>query len=220
MASLPRRLRPPRRRALRALAPLGFELRQAASGHDALDLLATGYRPDAVFMDLAMPGIDGWETLRRIRAMQVPAHCAIVSANAFDKGLDNDVAIGPGDFFVKPVRHTELLDWLEQRLELVWHVEGEPASPPMQPAPAPATPQTARPQAPMPALAGGAPPRVALAALEQAVALGYPRGVMQALQRLEQAHPECAAWLASMREQARQFQFEAMGQWLEETRTP
>ena len=47
------------------LAPLGFELRTAASGHDALDLLAAGYRPDAIFVDLAMPGIDGWETIRR-----------------------------------------------------------------------------------------------------------------------------------------------------------
>ena len=45
---------------------------------------------------------------------------AIVSANAFDKGLDNDVGITPEDFFVKPVRHSELLDWLERRLGLRW----------------------------------------------------------------------------------------------------
>ena len=50
------------------LNPLGFELRTAASGHDCLDLLAAGLRPSVIFMDLAMPGIDGWETLRRIRA--------------------------------------------------------------------------------------------------------------------------------------------------------
>jgi CheY-like chemotaxis protein len=50
------------------LEPLGFELRTAASGHDCLDLLAAGYQPDAIFMDLAMPGIDGWETIRRLRA--------------------------------------------------------------------------------------------------------------------------------------------------------
>ncbi|MBW8720992.1 MAG: response regulator, partial [Polaromonas sp.] len=49
------------------LEPMGFELRTAASGHDCLDLLAAGYQPDVIFMDLAMPGIDGWETLRRIQ---------------------------------------------------------------------------------------------------------------------------------------------------------
>jgi CheY-like chemotaxis protein len=103
------------------LEPLGFELRTAASGHDCLDLLAAGYRPDAILMDLAMPGIDGWETIRRLRGID-PAHArvAIVSANAFDKGLDNDVGIRPEDFILKPVRHSELLDWLERQLGLRW----------------------------------------------------------------------------------------------------
>ena len=76
------------------LEPMGFELRTAVSGHDCLDLLAAGYRPDAIFMDLAMAGIDGWETLRRVRKSgHAGIHLAIVSANAFDKGLDNDVGI-------------------------------------------------------------------------------------------------------------------------------
>ncbi|WP_259275104.1 ATP-binding protein, partial [Rahnella variigena] len=45
---------PDRELLVQLLAPLGFELRTAASGHDALDLLAAGYGPDVVFMDLAM----------------------------------------------------------------------------------------------------------------------------------------------------------------------
>ena len=57
------------------LEPLGFVLRVAASGHDAMDLLASGYTPDVVLLDLAMPGIDGWETLRRIRTPWPVAHC-------------------------------------------------------------------------------------------------------------------------------------------------
>jgi len=119
------------------LEPLGFELRTAASGHDCLDLLAAGYRPDAILMDLAMPGIDGWETIRRLRTL-VPAPLpaiAIVSANAFDKGLDNDAGIPPEDFVLKPVRHSELLDWLERSLAVRW-LEGSPAQAPITPAPA------------------------------------------------------------------------------------
>lgn len=109
----------------RWLAPLGFEVHLAACGEQALALLEAGLRPDAVFMDLAMPGMDGWQTLQRIQALAqgqgwpAPAW-AVVSANAFDKGLDNPVGLHADDFFVKPVRRDDLLRWLARRLELTW----------------------------------------------------------------------------------------------------
>jgi CheY-like chemotaxis protein len=174
------------------LAPLGFELRTAASGHDALDLVAAGWHPDAMLIDLAMPGIDGWETIRRARALGLAqASVAIVSANAFDKRLDNDVGIAPEDFFVKPVRHSELLDWLERRLALRWT---DSAAPP---------PATAQRTAVLPDAAS-------LRALEEAVGLGYFRGIMNQLDAIDAAQPECAGWTAAQRTLARQFQFEAM----------
>ena len=226
----------PDRELLRQLLePLGFELRQAASGHDALDLLAAGYRPHAIFMDLAMPGIDGWETIRRIRAQgwaaqadadggpeaaRAGACIAVVSANAFDKTLENDAGIRPEDFIVKPVRHTELLDWLERRLELVW-LEAPAAAPP----PAPATGPAPRPAdaAPVvaPAAAPGAamahPPAALLGDLTQSVSLGYYRGILNALADIERQHPEHAPFVLHMRQLAQQFQFDAMGQILEHT---
>ncbi|RZL60829.1 MAG: response regulator, partial [Variovorax sp.] len=175
------------------LAPLGFELRTAASGHDALDLVAAGYRPDALFIDLAMPGIDGWETIRRARKLGlVDAAVAIVSANAFDKGLDNDVGVAPEDFFVKPVRHTELLDWLERRLALRW-TEARAALP-VERAPA----------------AMQAPSRERLHALDDAVNLGYFRGIMNQLDRIDAEEPGCRAWTDAQRGLARRFQFDAM----------
>jgi signal transduction histidine kinase/CheY-like chemotaxis protein/purine-cytosine permease-like protein len=185
------------------LEPLGFELRTAASGHDALDLFAAGYRPDAVLMDLAMPGIDGWETLRRMRRLpQVNAAMAIVSANAFDKGLDNDVGIRPEDFILKPVRHSELLDWLERRLQLQWL------------AAAPATPASEPMIAASPAVAMAYPPQERLEALQDLVHLGYYRGIMNQLDEIQAQHPQCAAFVIRLRELARQFQFDAMNRQL------
>jgi signal transduction histidine kinase/CheY-like chemotaxis protein/purine-cytosine permease-like protein len=198
---------PDRELLVQLLEPLGFELRQAASGHDALDLLATGYRPHAIFMDLAMPGIDGWETLRRVRQLQLPdVQCAIVSANAFDKALDNDVDIRPEDFIVKPVRHSELLDWLERRLGLQWQHD-EPASS------AAMAVATGDPVAPAPLSYPDAP---ALAALGQVVALGYYRGILNALDDIERSQPAHTTFVTTMRQLARQFQFDAMGQILEQ----
>jgi signal transduction histidine kinase/CheY-like chemotaxis protein/purine-cytosine permease-like protein len=183
------------------LEPLGFELRTAASGHDALDLLAAGLRPDAILMDLAMPGIDGWETIRRLRRMDnLQAKVAVVSANAFDKGLDNDVGVRPEDFILKPVRHSELLDWLERQLALQWLQEAPPAA---AAAAAPAPQATAWPRAEL------------LAPLQQAVQLGYYRGILNQLDAIDAAQPECVTFTAPLRELARQFQFEAIGRALE-----
>ncbi|QDL53285.1 hybrid sensor histidine kinase/response regulator [Rhodoferax aquaticus] len=197
------------------LQPLGFSLRTAASGHDCLDLLSAGLHPDVILMDLAMPGIDGWETLRRIRALQAsspypPSRVAIVSANAFDKGLDNDVGVPPEDFHVKPVRHSELLDWLTLRLGLQWLPQAEAAA---------GAPTNEKPALPQPASAEitalQRPSAEHLDALRDVVALGYYRGILNVLDRIATVQPECTAFLDEMRSLARQFQFEAMGQQLQ-----
>ncbi len=186
------------------LEPMGFELRTAASGHDCLDLLAAGYKPDVIFMDLAMPGIDGWETLRRIRsAGHADIHLAVVSANAFDKGLENNVGIPPEDFILKPVRHTELLDWLERRLALVWHHDAAPSS--------------AADAAASKALTRVLPDAAQMAALLEVVNLGFYRGIMNKLAEIESEQPATAAFVEEMRALARQFQFEAMGRQLTQT---
>jgi signal transduction histidine kinase/DNA-binding NarL/FixJ family response regulator len=177
----------------RRLEALGFEVVQAASGHAALGLLAE-QRVDAILMDLAMPGIDGWETIRTLRAQRLSdAPVAIVSANAFDKGLDNDVGIAAADFITKPVRFDELLDWLGARLARQWRAE-----PPPEPAPPTSPPR--------------APSRERLQALHEVVALGYPRGVQRLLDRIAHEQPECAAWLMPMRALAQAFQFDRMNE--------
>jgi signal transduction histidine kinase/purine-cytosine permease-like protein/FixJ family two-component response regulator len=190
------------------LQPLGFEIRTAASGHDCLDLLAAGLQPHAILMDLAMPGIDGWETIRRLRALghssssfqSLQPPIAIVSANAFDKGLENDVGIRNEDFILKPVRHSELLDWLERQLSLTWLAQ----------APVPAAAVVA---APTSALV--LPAASELKALTELIDLGFFRGIMNQLDKIDKAQPECHAFVAAMQVLARQFEFEAMARHIE-----
>jgi signal transduction histidine kinase/ActR/RegA family two-component response regulator len=182
----------------RRLEGLGFDVLQAGSGEAALHLLqegqAQGAQADAILMDLAMPGIDGWETIRTLRRLQLShAPVAIVSANAFDKGLDNDVGITAADFITKPVRLDELLDWLGERLALQWQ-----AAPPRVPPPAAAPADAPRPS------------REHLQALHEVVSLGYPRGVQRLIEQIEAERPECMAWLAPLRALAQGFQFDRM----------
>jgi len=180
------------------LTPLGFEVRRAASGHECLAMLRE-CRPDAILMDLAMPGIDGWETIRRMRSQALShAPIAIVSANAFDKGLDNDAGITAADFVLKPVRKAELLDWLGRTLALQWMHAPLPDSAPV-PAPLPH--------------AGEVfvfPAEDRLRALEEMIALGYFRGIVKLLDAIEAEDPAHAAFAGHMRGLARQFQLDAM----------
>jgi CheY-like chemotaxis protein len=176
----------------RRLEALGFDVLQAGSGHAALGLLKE-MPADAILMDLAMPGIDGWETIRSLRRQALSdAPVAIVSANAFDKGLDNDVGITAADFITKPVRFDELLDWLGKALALQWQA----AAPPPLPAPLAAD--------------AAVPARALLQALHEVVSLGYPRGVQRLLDRIETEQPECTPWLAPLRTLAQSFQFDRM----------
>ena len=193
---------PDRELLVQLLQPMGFDLRVAASGHDCLDLLATGYQPDVILMDLAMPGIDGWETLRRVRsAGHDNIAFAIVSANAFDKGLENDVGIRPEDFIVKPVRHTELLDWLERRMALQWLYE---------------LPTALSTDALPPAAPRVLPDAVQRALLLEVVNLGFYRGIMNKLLEIEAHQPDTSVFVEDMRKLARQFQFEVMARQLSE----
>jgi CheY-like chemotaxis protein len=184
----------------RRLQALGFEVLQAGSGTAALGLLqeraaagVAGAGVDAILMDLAMPGIDGWQTIRTLRSQQLSsAPVAIVSANAFDKGQDNDVGIGAEDFITKPVRFDDLLDWLGSRLALQWHA----APPALQAAPV--------------AVDAPRPSRQHLQALHEVTSLGYPRGVQRLLDRIEHERPDCRPWLAPLRSLALNFQFDRM----------
>jgi CheY-like chemotaxis protein len=165
--------------------------------------------PDAVLMDLAMPGIDGWETIRRLRRMlgdlgvNAPA-VAVVSANAFERGQENDAGIAARDFILKPVRHELLLDWLTEQLSLSWRIGPERATPDPQPAAAPVD----------------VPPIERLSGLREALQLGYYRGVLQQLDGIEAADAAWRPFCEAQRALARQFQFEAMLRGLARSENP
>jgi two-component system, OmpR family, KDP operon response regulator KdpE len=98
----------PLRRALRtALRAHGFQVAEVATGEDAL-VVAAEQAPDLVILDLGLPGIDGVETLHRLRGFsQVPVivltvrDCQADKVHALDAGAD--------DYVTKPFDTAELL---------------------------------------------------------------------------------------------------------------
>ncbi len=121
----------------------GHRVDMAATGAEALALVAC--RPyDIVFMDLLMPGMDGCETTRRIRAMPGPeGRLPIVALTARDMHDNADEFRGAGMnmLLAKPVRPAELSEALAA---MVWPVTAHLAAAPTAAAVPPALVDTVR----------------------------------------------------------------------------
>ena len=98
----------PLRRALRtSLRARDLDVHESASGEDAL-VVAADRRPDIVLLDLGLPGIDGIETLTRLRAFtDVPVIVLTARERAADKVAALDA--GADDYVTKPFDTDELL---------------------------------------------------------------------------------------------------------------
>lgn len=70
------------------LAMDGFAVTEAPSGPDALRALQDGLRPDVVVLDVQMPDVDGWDTLRAIRADPGTAEVPVVMCTVKGRPVD------------------------------------------------------------------------------------------------------------------------------------
>jgi CheY-like chemotaxis protein len=99
------------------LQTAGYEVIKAPSGEDALRLLAKVV-PDAVILDLGLPGIDGWQVLSAIRrADRLPGvPVVIASANAEAGEQRRAKEFGCSEMLTKPFSAEELRSTLERVL--------------------------------------------------------------------------------------------------------
>jgi len=110
------------------LRAVGFGTREAAGGEEALTL-ATEWSPDAILMDMRMPGMDGLEVIRRLRALESQRSIPIiaVSASAFEADRQQALAAGASDFLGKSFREHELLEKVRAGLGIEYaYFQGTP----------------------------------------------------------------------------------------------
>ena len=103
------------------LSPLGFTILEAENGQAGLDVLQA-QSPDLVIMDLAMPVMDGYECLRRIRQSDELQQTIVLVSSASVSQADQQLALkqGGNDFLSKPVESLELFQLLAKYLSLSW----------------------------------------------------------------------------------------------------
>ncbi|MCR9124887.1 MAG: response regulator [Rhodobacteraceae bacterium] len=98
------------------VAGLDIDLHFATNGLEAVEAFAT-LRPDLIFMDISMPGMDGREATRRIREaeIQTGGHVPIVAMTAHAMAGDRDeiLAAGLDDYLTKPLRKAEIAARIE-----------------------------------------------------------------------------------------------------------
>ena len=92
-----------------------FRVLEAASGIEALEILKH-QRPDVILTDLSLPGFDGFETIRRIRAIDTFQNTPIIVLTAYTGSSVYETAIRAGSnyFMNKPVDFDELASLLKQ----------------------------------------------------------------------------------------------------------
>jgi len=109
-------------RNLLALTPLleswGIEVTAAGEGQEALDTLRDDRAFDLVLLDLMMPGMDGYETMERIRADHELGALPVVvlTARAAEEDRNRAMARGANDFLSKPVEPAALKAMLDRHL--------------------------------------------------------------------------------------------------------
>ena len=171
------------------LEPLGFSVLSARDGPTCLALVAD-VRPDLFLLDIAMPGMSGWElaeALRTLRNIAVPI--VMLSANVGDSAPLPAQSEACDAVLPKPFDLTRLLDTLQRLLRLSWiedapsvQIDGGPIHPPVSPGPD------------------------TLFELRRLSAIGYVRGIESKLDDLA-ADPAFAGLAETLRARVRAFDF-------------
>lgn len=112
------------------LEPIGCRVLLAQSGEEAIEIFAE-QRPDMVFMDIRMPGIDGQEAAQRIWSIDRDIPIIAVSASALVHEQRRYLRAGFVDFLAKPLRFEQVCQCLASYLRVEFEYERESEGDPL-----------------------------------------------------------------------------------------
>jgi two-component system cell cycle response regulator DivK len=101
----------------RRLEKRGYEVALAVDGQQGIDL-ARAAAPALIIMDMSLPGVDGWEATRQLKAAPATRAIPIIALTAHAMSGDRERALeaGADDFDTKPVDLARLLGKIEALL--------------------------------------------------------------------------------------------------------
>ena len=101
----------------RRLIKRGYDVAIALDGEQGI-AMARSERPALILMDMSLPGLDGWEATRQLKAMPETQGIPVIALTAHAMSGDREKATAAGcdDFDTKPVELTRLIDKIEALL--------------------------------------------------------------------------------------------------------
>lgn len=99
------------------LEAAGFHVESATNGEVGISK-ARELKPDLILLDIMMPGIDGWETLTRLKRDAETASVPVIifTAREHARGHQKSAEMGAADYFRKPFEPDELIELVEKHL--------------------------------------------------------------------------------------------------------
>jgi PAS domain S-box-containing protein len=94
------------------LSKVGYQVAVACSGEEGLNL-AKKLRPDAITLDVMMPGMDGWEVLSKLKAEPELAHIPVIMLT-MTEAQEIGYSLGAAEYITKPVSKTQLINVLRK----------------------------------------------------------------------------------------------------------
>ncbi|MBC7604310.1 MAG: response regulator [Ramlibacter sp.] len=100
-----------------------FQVLQASSGREALEIVMSRNPPDMVLLDIMMPDMDGYEVLRRIRQHAPTAHIPVIFLTALASKQDTTLGLtlGAADYLTKPIDPELVLRRVEGHMRQATH---------------------------------------------------------------------------------------------------
>ena len=99
------------------LEAAGFHVESAVNGEEGIQK-ARSIQPDLVLLDIMMPGIDGWETLTRLKRDPETSGIPVIifTAREHARGHQKSSEMGAADYFRKPFEPDELIELVEKHV--------------------------------------------------------------------------------------------------------
>jgi two-component system sensor histidine kinase/response regulator len=101
------------------LSEAGYRVLVAQNGESALERVAFAC-PDIILLDVLMPGIDGFETCRRLKSSPDSRHIPVIFMTSLSETVDKvkGFSLGAVDYVTKPIQHEEVLARLTAHLTI------------------------------------------------------------------------------------------------------